>query len=188
MHLASGEVARVLDLGAGTGLLAARLRAAFPAAELTLLDGAGRMLELARERLGEDGVRYLEGDMAGALPAGPWDAVVSSLAVHHLSDADKRALNRRVLAGLRPGGVFVNAEQVAAPTPWLAGVYARWHEARARAAGTGDAEWEATLERMSYDRCAPVAAQLGWLREAGFADVDCLFKRYHFAVLFARRP
>jgi tRNA (cmo5U34)-methyltransferase len=39
----------VLDLGAGTGMLAARVAAACPDAELVLLDGAAAMLGQARE-------------------------------------------------------------------------------------------------------------------------------------------
>lgn len=65
--------------------------------------------------------------------------------------------------------------------------YEAWHERRAREAGSDDAEWEGAVERMSYDRCADVESQLRWLREAGFADVDCLFKDRRFAVLVARR-
>jgi tRNA (cmo5U34)-methyltransferase len=40
---------------------------------------------------------------------------------------------------------------------------------------------------MRSDRLATVQEQLGWLRAAGFADVDCLFKDHRFAVMFARR-
>ncbi len=49
------------------------------------------------------------------------------------------------------------------------------------------AEWEATLERMSHDRCDTVADQLAWLVEAGFTDVDCPWRSGRFAVLAARR-
>jgi tRNA (cmo5U34)-methyltransferase len=40
---------------------------------------------------------------------------------------------------------------------------------------------------MHFDRWATVESQLAWLREAGFADADCLFKDHRFAVLVARR-
>jgi tRNA (cmo5U34)-methyltransferase len=186
LALADGPVARVLDLGAGTGLLAERVLAAHPAAELTLLDGAPAMLALARERLG-DHTRCVEGDLAGDLPAGPWDAVVSALAIHHLDDAGKAALFARVRDALRGGGIFVNAEQVAGPTPWLDAVYRSRHEQAARELGTTDAEWNESLERQVHDRCATVERQLEWLREAGFADADCLFKDHRFAVIVARR-
>ena len=180
--------ARVLDLGAGTGLLSAFVRDAYPQAELTLLDGAPAMLAQARERLGFERVEFVEADLADPLPAGgPWDAVVSALAIHHLSDPDKRTLFRRVHTALAPGGAFVNAEQVAAPTPELQRHYEAWHEAQARAAGSDDAEWRGALERMRHDRCATVEEHLAWLGEAGFADADCLFKDRRFAVLVGYR-
>jgi hypothetical protein len=34
--------------------------------------------------------------------------------------------------------------------------------------------------------CASVEAQLAWLRDAGFADADCLFQDHRFAVLVGR--
>jgi tRNA (cmo5U34)-methyltransferase len=177
---------RVLDLGAGTGILAARVAAAYPEAELVLTDGAPAMLEQARAALG-DRTRIVVADLADPLPGGGFDAVVSALAIHHLENAAKRDLFARVREALPPGGVFVNAEQVAGPAPCFDRLYREWHEAAARAAGTDDAEWAGAQERMRHDRCADVESQLRWLREAGFDAADCLFKDHRFAVLVARR-
>jgi tRNA (cmo5U34)-methyltransferase len=176
---------RILDLGAGTGLLSRRVADAYPQADLVLLDGAPAMLEQAREALG-DRAGYAVGDLAGPLPPGRWDAVVSALAIHHLPDEAKRTLFGRVAEALEPGGVFVNAEQVAGPAPYWDELYARWHEQSARAAGSDDAEWAGAEERMQFDRCASVESHLAWLREAGL-DADCLFHRFRFAVLVGRR-
>jgi tRNA (cmo5U34)-methyltransferase len=177
---------RVLDLGAGTGLLAARVRAAHPAAELVLVDGAPAMLEQARAQLGPAITTHVA-DLTDPLPDGPFDAVVSALAIHHLDDGAKQELLRRVCAALPPMGVFVNAEQVAGPTPCFDRRYRDWHEAAARALGTTAEEWAAAEERMAHDRCSDVESQLRWLREAGFDAADCLFKDHRFAVLVARR-
>ena len=182
LDLAGRPVRRVLDLGAGTGLLARRIAAARPGVELTLLDGAPSMLAEAPA-----GVATVVADLRDPLPAGPWDAVVSALAIHHLYDGEKAALLRRVHAALAPGGVFVNAEQVAGPTALLDDANATWHARRAAELGASDDEWSGAVERMRHDRTATVERQLAWLREAGFADADCLFKDHRFAVLFARR-
>jgi tRNA (cmo5U34)-methyltransferase len=178
---------RIIDLGAGTGLLASFVRAAYPDAEITLLDGAAKMLEQARAAMGEKDTRFVVADLADPLPVGPWDAIVSALAIHHLDDAAKRSLFTRTYAALAPGGVFVNAEQVIGPSQLYTDFYGRWHETRAREAGSDDAEWARAVQRMSHDRCATVEHQLNWLRSAGFEDVDCLFKDHLFAVFVARR-
>jgi tRNA (cmo5U34)-methyltransferase len=179
-----GGIRRVLDLGAGTGLLSAEVTAAFPGVSIDLLDGSEAMLTEARERLGPAVGAVHVGDMADALPDGPFDAVVSALAIHHLEHADKRALFTRVLTVLRPGGVFVNAEQVTAPTPELTDIYeARW-EQECRANGATEQELADTYERMRrHDRCIDVEPQLAWLRAAGFASVDCVYKYWRFAVM-----
>jgi len=65
--------------------------------------------------------------------------------------------------------------------------YAAWHERAAAALGATAEQWAGARERMRADRLAPLDDQLAWLRAAGFADVDCLFKDHCFAVLVARR-
>jgi tRNA (cmo5U34)-methyltransferase len=178
---------RVLDLGAGTGLLSAKVAAAYPTAELHMLDAAPAMLDEGRKRLGNRGTIHI-GDFADRLPPGPFDAVVSSLAIHHLDHPGKHDLFARVHDVLRPGGVFVNAEQVLGATPKLDAHYAAWHKRASFALGTTDEEWDASMQRRGFDRCATVSDQLTWLADAGFTDVDCVFQDHLFAVLVARRP
>jgi tRNA (cmo5U34)-methyltransferase len=185
LELVRGPITRVLDLGAGTGLLSERVLAAHPGAELVLLDGAPAMLDQARGRLGDRAV-YQVGDLTDGLPAGPWDAIVSALAIHHLADDDKACLFTRVRGALAPGGVFVDAEQVAGATPELEAYNLRHHERCARRLGSDDAEWAAAVERMRHDRKATVEWHLERFGEAGFSDADCLFKDHSFAVLVAR--
>jgi tRNA (cmo5U34)-methyltransferase len=186
LELCPSPPRRILDLGAGTGLLSARVAAAHPDAELHLLDAAPAMLEQAATALGERATVHV-GDFTQPLPGGAFDAVVSSLAIHHLEDAGKRDLYARVHDALTPGGVFANAEQVTGPTPLFAEHYARWHHEQSVALGTTEQEWAGYLERRVFDRLATVADQLAWLSQAGFADVDCLFQDHLFAVLVARK-
>jgi tRNA (cmo5U34)-methyltransferase len=183
---ASGSsIARVLDLGAGTGLLTAMVGEQYPDARFELLDGSPEMLTEAQRRLGERVVAVYIADMADPLPSGPFDAVISALAIHHLEDGDKRALFGRVHEILRPGGVFVNAEQVLGPTPELAELYVQKWQRMCRELGASDDELAASVQRRRHDRCADVESQLQWLRAAGFASADCLYKYWEEAVLVA---
>lgn len=178
----------VLDLGAGTGLLARLVAATDPRTRLHLLDGSARMLEEARRALGDRVAGVHVADLEDPLPGGPYGAIVSALAIHHLDDAAKRRLTLRVHDALEPGGVFVNAEQVAGLTPALDARYRDAHERAARALGATDAEWADAEGRMAHDQCSPVDAQLRWLADAGLVEVDCPFRDGRFAVLTARRP
>src|SRR5262249_22705290 len=114
---------RVLDLGCGDAVLLATVLEAFAEAEGVGVDFSPLMLEQARQRLAPFGrpAAFREADLAtpawkDAL-AGPFDAVVSGFAIHHLSDDRKRGLYGEIFALLAPGGTFVNCEHVSSPTP-----------------------------------------------------------------------
>ncbi|MGC4767694.1 class I SAM-dependent methyltransferase [Micromonospora sp. DT44] len=186
--LAAGRTPEVLDLGAGTGLLSLLLAAAVPGVRLTLVDAAPAMLARATDELSARSVphRTVRADLSDELPPGRYDAVVSALAIHHLDDDGKRALYRRAAAALTPGGVFVNAEQVAGPTPALDQRYDEVWMARITELGSSPEEIAASRGRMRYDLPATVADQCRWLDEAGLVDVDCYFKEWRFAVFGGR--
>jgi SAM-dependent methyltransferase len=117
-----------------------------------------------------------------ALP-GRYDLVASALSIHHLEDDEKQSLFRLLFDVLEPGGAFVNADQVAGPTPALTRQYLTSWRRHARAAGASDDELRGGEERMQADRPASLEHQLDWLRAAGFRDVDCFYKHFMFARL-----
>jgi tRNA (cmo5U34)-methyltransferase len=131
----------ILELGVGTGETAKRVLLRHPKARLVGIDESEAMLAAAD----------LEGDLRVSrledpLPEGPFDLVVSCLTVHHLDAQGKRDLFRRIADALRPGGRFVLADVV---------VPEREEDA-------------VTPTTPGFDRPDPLAAQLEWLREAGF--------------------
>jgi tRNA (cmo5U34)-methyltransferase len=114
---AGAEARRVLELGTGTGETARRVLAAHPAAELLGVDESPGMLEAARSSLDPARVRLVEGRLQDPLPDGPWDLVVSCLAVHHLDGEGKADLFRRIAAVLAPGGRFVLGDVIVPANP-----------------------------------------------------------------------
>src|SRR5689334_18643548 len=89
----AGDAPRVLDLGGGTGTTSRAVLDARPAAQLVLVDENPDILAVARDLLPTTNVQALVvGDLSDPLPAGPFDVVVSALAVHHLDGAEKQAL------------------------------------------------------------------------------------------------
>ncbi len=106
------DAARILELGIGTGETARRVLARHPAAMLVGLDASGEILDSARAALPADRVGLRIAHLQDRLPNGPFDVVVSALAVHHLDGAGKRDLFRRVAGVLRPGGRFVLGDVV----------------------------------------------------------------------------
>jgi tRNA (cmo5U34)-methyltransferase len=183
------EEIEILDLGAGTGLLAAVVAAAFPAARFTLVDVAGQMLELARSRFEEHGdrVRHVVADYAAWPLPRDLHAVISGLSIHHLEHDAKRDLFARIRESLRPGGVFVNAEQVHGGSDDAERANAAWWLEYARGAGADEHTIAAAIERMREDKTVPLAEQLDWLRAAGFHDVRAVYENRRFAVYCGRR-
>ncbi|HXE08022.1 MAG TPA: methyltransferase domain-containing protein [Acidobacteriaceae bacterium] len=184
LDLIPARAKTILDLGAGSGLLSILIRDRFPAAQIHLIDFSEGMLALARERLAGDAkLTFHQADYARE----PWPVElcvsVSSLSIHHLEDEEKRAVFSKAWSSLKAGGVFINADQVAGPTPELDDRYkAQWLEG-VRELGATEQQIEESLYRQREDRCSPVGDQLTWMREAGFADADCWYKEGRFAVM-----
>lgn len=175
-HIAS-DVGRVLDLGTGDGRLLALLGRERPHLRGVGLDVSDVMLDAARARFeGEQHIELVEHDMVNPLPKlGRFDAVVSSMAIHHLEHDRKRELYAEVFEMLEPGGLFANFEHVASPTQ-------RLHVAFFAAIG------EPLEHEDPSDRLLDVETQLGYLRDAGFTDVDCYWKWLEMALLIGAKP
>ncbi len=179
----------VLDLGAGTGMLAAFIAYSFPKARITMVDISNVMLERARERfeLGGERFHFEVSDYGTAPIEGKYDAVVSALSIHHLPDEQKRSLFRRIHGALNPAGVFVNAEQFRGATVEAERLnHERWLT-RARDLGVDEQDLAAAVKRMKFDRSATLDDQLEWMREAGFHAIECAYKNLIFAVYGARK-
>jgi len=173
----------IVELGVGTGALAARCLKRVPKASVVGIDADAGILALAGRRLGRRATLRSEDFVRASLP--PADAVVASFALHHVRTRGAKArLYQRVRAALRPGGLFISADCHPAADP-------------ARAASQRDA-WKTHL-RASYDAgkaesllrawgredvYVPLDEELALLKRAGFS-VDVAWRRGAFAVIVA---
>ncbi|HEX4155366.1 MAG TPA: methyltransferase domain-containing protein [Acidobacteriaceae bacterium] len=188
LELIPADAQQIVELGAGSGLFSAMLRSAFPTAHLHLVDFSQPMLDLARQRLGDDPrIHYSLADYTTEPLPQSCDAIVSSLSIHHLEDDRKRAILPLIFNALKPGGIFVNADHIAGPTPELEDLYQQRWLSDVRALGATEQQIADSLYRQKEDRRTPVEPQLAWLREAGFRNVDCWYKHSSFAVLTGSR-
>jgi tRNA (cmo5U34)-methyltransferase len=166
------RIHRVLDLGTGDGRLLAAIRDRYRDALAVGIDTSEPMLSRAADRFEVDPlVEFRAHDLAVPFAnMGPLDAVVSGLAIHHLEDERKRGLFEEIHTLLTPGGVFANLDLVTSAS-------SRLHERFRREIGR--------TQDDPTDRLADLSEQMGWLRNAGFTEVDCHFKWLELSLVVA---
>jgi tRNA (cmo5U34)-methyltransferase len=171
---------RVLDVGGGYGALTTEVLEERSDAQVVLHDYSEAMIEKARERLARfgDRVAYAIADMnqpgwADNL-GGPFDTVVSALAIHNLDELTTiQRVYQNIFALLRPGGCLFSLDLLFPEGPGLADLYRR--------DATRDPRWDV------YVYPAGLETQLGWLRDAGFSEVDCVWKDLDQGLLWGLR-
>ncbi len=163
---------RVLDLGTGDGRLIKLIKANRPDIQAVALDVSPTMLKSARDHFANDlMVEIIEHDLNQPLPdLDYFDAVVSSFAIHHLKHERKRELYEEIYDLINPTGVFCNLEHVASPSVEL-------HIRFLKSIGYSPEKEDRA------NRLLPMETQLGWLKDAGFVEVDCYWKWLEMALL-----
>jgi len=201
----TGGTLQLLELCCGEGLLAEALLERFPQARLTGYDGSPKMLERAARRLERFEDRFSARQFDLALTdwresTAQYQAVLSSLAIHHLDAAAKQALYSDVWQMLLPGGAFLIADLVLPLGEQALGVAAaEWDAAvRERALeldGTLEAYEFFTREGWNYfrypdpmDMPSPLSDHLRWLEAAGYQELNEFWTHAGHAIWGGRRP
>jgi tRNA (cmo5U34)-methyltransferase len=199
--------AAILELCCGDGALAETLLDAYPACSLRAYDGSPAMLARAQQRLARFGGRFRcesfdLAEKSWRANQQPVQAVVSSLAIHHLPGTQKLDLFRDVFDMLTPGGIFIVADVVEFTGEVEKNLAAdEWDEAVRRRSYELDGNLEAfeffqregwNMYRDPYpddiDRPSPLFTQLKWLEEAGFGKIDVHWMLSGFVVFSAQKP
>jgi tRNA (cmo5U34)-methyltransferase len=196
---------QIVELGCGEGLLAAALLSAFPRARYLGLDGSETMRRQAAFRL--KGAAARASVEPFDLAAADWLArvrgaglVVSSLCVHHLDGHAKKGLFAEINELMQPGGALLLADIVEPAAPRARAFFAdSWDRAVGEQAMARSGSYELRrrfeAEHWNYfrypdpvDRPSSLFEQLLWLREAGFAAVDCFWMYAGHAVYGGYKP
>ena len=156
------EAGTILELGIGTGETARRILERHPNAQLTAIDSSEEMLGRARQVVTGD-LRLAR--LQDPLPDGPFDLVVSALAVHHLDAAGKQDLFRRIAEVLASDGTFVLGDLIVPADD---------------ADVVTEVDWEYDLPDRADD-------QLEWLRAAGL-QAETIWSHKDLVVIRAIRP
>lgn len=181
---------RVLDLGAGTGLFSEHVLGRYPNGTFVLYDLAAKMLAVAKERFDRhrEQFEFVIEDYRELQAVDSFDLVISSLSIHHLTHEDKRALFHQIYGALKDGGAFVHIDQVRGETPYLQRLYWEMWLQKVRESGAPEEQIQESIgRRQTYDIDALLADQIQWLKEAGFANVDCVYKHTFVGVFLAMK-
>lgn len=162
---------RILELGCGTGILTEMILARSPGAWITGIDLSPDMLRVASDKHELRNVDFIEEDLRSAWPYGPYDAIVTSLCLHHVSPEDRAEVMKRACKALSPGGRFICGDIFCGETDWEEQVFtANWLQAMKK---TGVPDNMINGMTASRNERRPELRPISWFRnvliEAGFS-------------------
>jgi tRNA (cmo5U34)-methyltransferase len=176
----------IVDLGTGSGALAARCLRRLKGARVIGIDSDTRMLEMAVKRLGRRLTPVVANFETAPIPR--CDVVTASFSLHHITTpAAKARVFRKAFTALAPGGVLIDADCVTAVSPRLQRKdAAAWHSHLAATHGKAGATkfLKAWADEDTY---FTLELETSLLRDAGFR-VDVPWRRSDLAVIVAAKP
>ena len=176
---------KILDLGCGTGNITSKVLEKFPEAKVTCLDLSENMIKIARQKLDNyDNIEYIVDDFTKLDIKEGYDAIISSLALHHIeSDSNKLEMYKCIYDALVSGGVFYNADVIKAGSEYNKKLNEEVSRQYMIDNGVSPEEIEShKSKRDANDIPITMTSHIKLLEEAGFTEIDVIWKYYSNAV------
>ncbi len=205
IQAAKPRVDLFLDLGCNNGILGQAILTKYPEAKGILLYSSIPTIQVAKSELNHkrSQIEFITQDFGSknwvdSLHGKSYfDVIVSELTILHQSDVRKKELYGEIYSLLKPGGIFLNLEQIASDCQWVEKIYKElfidsiysFHQDHNLPESRDD------LAQKYYNRTdqednilTSVQTQCAWLRNLGFIHVDCFIKIFERVLFGGMRP
>jgi tRNA (cmo5U34)-methyltransferase len=193
-----------LDLGCGNGVLGKSLFSNWPNSKGIFMDYSELMIKAAKLNCEEyqnqasfiiqdfgtnDWIESISNNI-------PLDVVISGFSIHHQNDDNKKNIYNKIFTSiLKPGGVFINLEQVASPTKEIETIFNEFfmdYMKIFQQKNNTNISIEKIEEEFYKDKTVNILAsiekQCDWLKDIGFMNVDCYFKAFELSIFGGIKP
>lgn len=172
---------KLLDLGCGTGLQLEHILQKNPCIQVTGVDLSADMLSKLKEKFTQYQVQTIEGDYF-KVPFGEclYETAISFQSLHHFTHDEKKKLYRKLFEALREDGTYLECDYMVEDQEIEDFHFEQLRRIRENQ-GVHDNEY------IHYDTPCTMKNQVRLLREAGFQEVEILWRAENTTLIRAKK-
>lgn len=174
---------KILDLGAGTGILTKMLSQQHPDSDITLIDISSKMLNLAKEKFKDENYKYIIADYLEYEFEEKYDIIVSSLSIHHLNEEEKKKLYEKIYNSLKPKGIFINADLIKGSTDKSEELFKKMDSTYLDSQSMPEEDKKIIRKRRLLDKPSKLQDTIRYYEKIGFVDIEVYYKYYRYVVI-----
>lgn len=177
--LITSHCERLLDLGCGTGLELENVFKAFSHIQVTGIDLTQSMLDKLQDKYKGKSLQLICGSYFDVeLATESFDCAISFQTMHHFSHEAKIGLYKKICNTLKPKGMYIECDYMVETQEEEDYFYREYHRFMKDMAVSNE-------EFYHYDTPCTLGNQIKMLKEAGFINVEKVFKMNHTTMLTA---
>lgn len=177
---------KILDLGVGTGLGALKILNEFPNSHLTGIDFSSKMIFRARERLKifDNRVKLIEADFNNIDFPEKYDVIVSAITIHNSNETNQKKLMTKIFNHLNDKGCFLNGDFAKTKSEFLNKKLDEFYKEYLKNNLRGEELRVWLHHAFKEDKPVALEDQLLWMKEAGFREIECIWRHQNLAVYY----